>query len=328
MPVLTDPATLLLLAGAAGMALALAVLAAVLLGHGAEERDLSNRMRAVLRPAEAGATSRPPGGFGAGLGAGVGAGLVKPLQRLGEFLRDHAIISEKEVAGFQRDIAAAGLDPRRAVPIFLGAKAVLLFGLPLLAVAAALFLDMERMDGIKLGLAALALGVLAPNWVIGMIRRPFQERLRNGLPDALDLLVVEAEAGLGLETGLDRVAREMEGSNRAIAMELKLLVQELRMLPDRRVALERMVERSELEGLKRLGSTLSQALRYGTPLAQALRILASDMRQERMLRIEEKAIRLPAMLIGPLILFILPALFIALIGPSIIELGNSFGAAP
>jgi tight adherence protein C len=117
----------------------------------------------------------------------------------------------------------------------------------------------------------------------------------------------------------------MEGSNRAISLELNILVQELRMLPDRRMALERMGERTDIEGFKRLGTTLAQTLRFGTPLAQALRVLSGEMRQERMLRLEEKAIRLPALLVGPLILFILPALFIALIGPSVLEIGKIMG---
>jgi tight adherence protein C len=172
----------------------------------------------------------------------------------------------------------------------------------------------------------VAAAIYVPNLAMGWLRKPFQASLRRGLPDALDLLVVATEAGLGLETGIERVAREMAGTNRAIAIELTVLVQEMRMLPDRRTALERLGERTDVEGFKRLGATLSQTLRYGTPLAQALRILAAEMRQERMLRIEEKAIRLPALLVGPLILFILPALFIALIGPSIIEMGHMFSS--
>ena len=165
--------------------------------------------------------------------------------------------------------------------------------------------------------------------MMGWLRRPFHDRLRRGLPDALDLLlVVAAEAGLGLETAIERVAREMERSNRAIAIGMNTLVQDMRMQTDRCIAFERLGERTGIEGFKRLGSTLSQTLRFGTPLAQALRVLATGMRQERMLRIEEKAIRLPALLVGPLILFILPALFIALIGPSVIEMGKIFNAGP
>lgn len=316
-PALQQASVPLLALGAACGAIGLAILAAALLTHGAEERDLSSRLRSVVRPAERGGVPRAR--------RTLATRMLRPFLRLGEILRDSAIISPKEIAVFQSAMTAAGLDPRRAVPVFIGAKAVLLLALPLAACGLAVARDMDRMDGGMAVAGALAVAVMAPNWVVGFLRRPFQNRLRRGLPDALDLMVVGAEAGLGLETAVDRVAREMEGSNRAIAMEMNTLVQELRMLPDRRMALERMAERTDIEGFKRLGSTLSQTLRYGTPLAQALRVLASDMRQERMLRIEEKAIRLPALLIGPLILFILPALFIALIGPSILELGKSFG---
>jgi tight adherence protein C len=84
-----------------------------------------------------------------------------------------------------------------------------------------------------------------------------------------------------------------------------------------------MGERTNLEGYRRLGSTLAQALHYGTPLTQALRVLAAEMRQERMVAMEEKAARLPALLVMPLILFIMPSLFIVLIGPSILQLMNN-----
>ncbi len=305
---------LLLAFGAAGCALGLAVLAAALIARAAEERDLAGRMRAVVRPAERGAV--------APRGPGLGAALLRPILRLGEILRGTAIVAEKDVAEFQRAVAAAGFDARRAVPVFIGVKAVMLVVLPLLAFAAVALLHVSTMRAVMIVFGALVLAVFGPNWFLGMMRRPFQDRLRKGLPDALDLMVVAAEAGLGLESALDRVAREMAETNSAVALEFSILVQELRMMPDRRLVLERLGERTGLEGFKRLGATLSQTLRYGTPLAQALRVLASEMRQERMMRIEEKTIRLPAMLVGPLILFILPALFIALVGPSVLEIGK------
>nr|WP_255574998.1 type II secretion system F family protein [Caldovatus aquaticus] len=176
-----------------------------------------------------------------------------------------------------------------------------------------------------LTLAGLVAGIFGPNWAVGFLRRPFQKKLQRGLPDALDLLVVCAEAGLGMETAIERVAREMQGTNTPIALEFTILLNELRMLPDRRQALERFAERSGIEGFRRLGSTLAQTMRYGTPLGQTLRVLAAEMRQERMLKMEEKAIRLPALLVLPLILFIMPSLFIALVGPSVLTIMETLG---
>lgn len=311
--------TLILAIAAAAGAIGLATLAAALLARGAEERDVSGRLRSVVRPADRAAGHAP--------GPGLGLTMLRPVLRLGELLRDSAFISTRELAEFQRAVAAAGFNPRHAVPMLIGAKAMLVVLLPLTALAVAWLGDLDLMRAGFAFAAALVLAVMGPNWIINLLRRPFKKQLQKGLPDALDLMVVAAEAGLGLESALERVAREMERSNRAIFIELNILVQELRMLPDRRLAMERMGERTGIDSFKQLGSTLSQTLKYGTPLTQALRVLAAEMRADRQLRLEEKAIRLPALLIGPLILFILPALFIALIGPSILEMGKTFGGS-
>ncbi|MFC0387095.1 type II secretion system F family protein [Muricoccus vinaceus] len=313
-------ANMLLTISAIGAAVFLAMLAALLLGRAAEDRDLSVHLRRVVREAQPG-LAKPPS-------LHLGQTVLSPVMWLGGVLRNSAFVSEKDAAELQRSAAAAGLDPRAAVPMLIGAKATLLLFLPAGSLVYAGMSDMEALQGSMLLAVSLWLGILLPNWAVSLLRRPFQNRLRLGLPDALDLLVVAAEAGLGLETAVDRVAREMQNSNTGIAIEFSILVQELRMLPDRSMALERMGERTGMEGFRRLGATLSQTLRYGTPLAQALRVLSAEMRQERMLRIEEKAIRLPALLVGPLILFILPALFIALIGPSVLEIGRQFSGTP
>ena len=165
---------------------------------------------------------------------------------------------------------------------------------------------------------------MGPNIALGMLRRPYEKALRSGLPDALDLMVVCAEAGLGLETSVDLVSTEMRPSNRPISVEFGVLAQELRLMPDRSMALERMGERTRIEGFKRLGGTLAQTLRFGTPLSQALRTLSSEMRAERLTRFEERGARLPALLVLPLVIFIMPSLFILLIGPSMIKLMTQF----
>jgi tight adherence protein C len=138
-------------------------------------------------------------------------------------------------------------------------------------------------------------------------------------------MVVCAEAGLGLESAIDRVAQETKQSNQAVSVEFQLLVQEMRILPDRRIALANLAERTGQPALKRLGGTIAQTLKYGTPLSEGLRSLAAEMRDERMIQFEERAGKLPALLVLPMILFILPCLFIILMGQPVSELIKVLG---
>ena len=304
--------------GASLAALVLALAATGIIAGSAEERDIASNMRSVVRPQERKVTNAPSSGASM---------FASPFRRIGEAIRDTTLINEKDISEFERAVAAAGMDPRHAVPTFIGIKATVIILLPALAYLYCVVTDAETTHTAMIVFAAIIVGVLGPNWVVSLMKRPFHNKLRKGLPDAMDLLVVCAEAGLGLETAVERVSDEMRASNRPIALEFNILVQELRMLPDRRMALERMGERTEIEGFKRLGGTLSQTLRYGTPLAQALRTLAGEMRMDRMLKLEEKAVRLPALLVLPLILFILPSLFIALVGHSVIALSAALGGS-
>ena len=169
----------------------------------------------------------------------------------------------------------------------------------------------------------VVIGMIAPNWILGFLRKRYVAALQKGLPDAIDMLVVCAEAGLGLDSAVERVAREMAGSNQAVASEFALLAHELRVMPDRRQALNRLQERALVELLKRLASTLAQTFSFGTPLAQALRVLAAESRQDRIHRLENKAARLPALMVLPMILFIMPCLFIVLIRPAVVSLVES-----
>ena len=114
-------------------------------------------------------------------------------------------------------------------------------------------------------------------------------------------------------------------TNRPVGVEFSLLKQELRVLPDRSVALSNLAERAGQAALKRLAGTIAQTLKYGTPLSQGLRTLAAEMRNERMIQFEERASRLPALLVLPMILFILPCLFIILIGKSATQLMGALG---
>jgi tight adherence protein C len=152
--------------------------------------------------------------------------------------------------------------------------------------------------------------------IIGRLRKRYLAAVERGLPDALDLLVICADAGLPLETALDRVALEFRDSDPPTANELFLTANEMKVLPDRRQALVNIGVRTNLDTLIALGGTLAQTLQYGTPLTQALRVLANEMRETMLMRFEERAARLPVLLTLPTIGFFLPTVIIVVLGPA------------
>jgi len=175
---------------------------------------------------------------------------------------------------------------------------------------------------IGMGLIGYALpGVMVKN----QISKRYKE-MRKSLPDALDLLVICTEAGLNLDSGLDRVCREISNSSPELADEFGLTSIELGFLSDRKEALMNLAARVDFQSMNTLVNTLLQTEKYGTPLAVALRVLSAEMRDERLMKAEEKAARLPAIMTVPMILFILPALFIVLIGPAVLRAIDAFGS--
>src|ERR671912_352389 len=148
--------------------------------------------------------------------------------------------------------------------------------------------------------------------------------VRKGLPDALDLLVICAEAGLTVDAAFGRVARELGKAYPELGDEFALTSIELGFLTDRRQAFENLANRIDLEAVRGVVATMIQTAKYGTPLARALRVLSAEFRNERMMRAEEKAARLPAIMTVPLILFILPVLFIVILGPAACSISDAF----
>jgi tight adherence protein C len=222
-------------------------------------------------------------------------------------------------AGYRsRDSMVVYLFFKLSAPIGFGAAAMILFyalnlgGFP---------------PAVKI-LAAMLLvvsGAYAPDLVIKNVANKRRSKIRDGLPDGIDLLVICAEAGLSLDAALVRVAREIQEAAPELSDELELTAIELGFLPDRRMALENLNHRTELPAVRGVVNTLLQTERYGTPLAKALRVLAQEFRTDRLMRAEAKAARLPALLTVPMIVFILPTLFIVLIGPGIMQAIDSFG---
>jgi tight adherence protein C len=148
--------------------------------------------------------------------------------------------------------------------------------------------------------------------------------IQKSLSDTLDLMMICAEAGLSLAASLDRVARELGGTYPEMAEELSLTSIEMGFLPDRKRALINLAERVDMPEVRGITGVLIQTEKYGTPIAQALRVLASEFREQRMLRAEQKAARLPAIMTVPMIIFILPTLFVVVLTPAIIKLSENW----
>ncbi|MBK1658376.1 type II secretion system F family protein [Paracraurococcus ruber] len=246
--------------------------------------------------------------------------LLRLLAGIGRLLTQGGVLSARTVAELEQTLTAAGFRGDRALSIFVGAKMLLLPGLPLLAVAG-LHLAGAGQPAWSVGLIAAAIaGLLLPDMTVRRLRRAYLRELERGLPDGLDLMVICAEAGLSLETAIERVSVEIAPANRAVAAEFALCASELRILADRRTALANMAERTGLDLLRRIGMTLAQTLQYGTPLTKALRTLSAEMRQEQLTRFEARAARLPVLLTVPMIAFILPTLFLVVGGPAVLQL--------
>jgi len=305
----------LLLPAMAGLSMLMLVCGVVLMRVLERESRAGARMLAVQRSIGVDQVVAPWSLRRAGLSAlgGLGAGLSRA-----------GVLSPRTVADLEQTLSAAGFRGESALPIFLGAKLTMLVGLPALMFAVLLVAQVgQPVKGLALAVSAV-LGMLLPDLIASRLRKRYLKDLERGLPDALDLMVICTEAGLSLEAVIERVSHEIEPANRSIAAELSVTSNELRFLSDRRTALMNMAERTRLDVVRRVSVTLVQSLQFGTPLTQALRTLAGEMRQEQLTRFEERAARLPVLLTLPMILFILPTVFLVVGGPALLQLLRSW----
>jgi tight adherence protein C len=224
-------------------------------------------------------------------------------------------------------LARAGWRSRDAVIIYLFAKAILpimLCGGALLFFSVTTQSSLTPMLRIVIAMFLGFIGLFGTDiWVKNVAERRVKE-MTKAMPDALDLLVICAEAGLSLDAALTRVGREIAVTSPVLAEEFSLTAIELGFLPSRQAALNNLINRTNMANLRALVNSLIQTERYGTPLANALRVLSAEFRNERMMRAEEKAAKLPAKMTVPMIVFIMPALFIVLGGPAIIQVMHTF----
>jgi tight adherence protein C len=221
-------------------------------------------------------------------------------------------------------LQSSGFNRHRALPIWIGIKTVSMYLFPIIAFCVAQLAGRPLSDVLIFTLIGVVIGIMGPRLVLLVMRRRFDAAIRLGTPDMIDLLVVCSEAGMGLESGLERVSQEMNETNPAMARALYDLLDDLRMLPNRSDAFEKLGATSD--GLRRFGTMISQSLQYGTPLGQALRSIADDLRRERITKLEERAHKLGAKLTIPMVLFLLPAMFVILGASPFLHLVRTFSS--
>jgi tight adherence protein C len=247
--------------------------------------------------------------------------------RMRNILSSLQVLQDTQVKEAQQKLAQAGIRSkdlafliifsRMVLPILLGGGAALaIYGFNYLGD----WSDLKRF-GVFAG--ATILGYKGADIYVNNLIAKRTDLIRKGLPDAIDLLVICAEAGLTVDTAFARVSKELGSAYPELADEFSLTSIELGFLTERRQAFENLSYRVALDHIKGVVTTMIQTEKYGTPLASSLRVLSAEFRNDRMMRAEEKAARLPAIMTVPLILFILPTLFIVILGPAACSISDA-----
>ena len=247
--------------------------------------------------------------------------------RMRNVLSSLQVLQETQVKEAQQKLAQAGIRSkdlafliifsRLVLPIVLGGGAALaIYGFNYLA-------DWSDIKRFAVFAGAAILGYKGADIYVNNLIAKRTNLIRKGLPDAIDLLVICAEAGLTVDTAFGRVSKELGTAYPELADEFQLTSIELGFLTERRQAFENLAYRVALDHVKGVVTTMIQTEKYGTPLASSLRVLSAEFRNDRMMRAEEKAARLPAIMTIPLILFILPTLFIVILGPAACSISDA-----
>ena len=184
-------------------------------------------------------------------------------------------------------------------------------------------LHLQMMQRIAACVAAFVGGYYAPNLYISNIASKRRESIVGVFPDALDLLLICVESGMSIEAAIMKVGGEVGGSSIELAEELSLLSAELSYLPERRMAYDGLAKRTNHPGIKAVVTAMIQAERYGTPLGNALRVMAKENRDLRLAAAEKKAAALPPKLTVPMIIFFLPVLFVVILGPALMKVQDT-----
>jgi tight adherence protein C len=260
----------------------------------------------------------PESGGGPGLGSRIAA-VLAPVSRY------VLPTKESEISEMGRRLYFAGFHSAAALSVFYGIKMGLAVALPAvwLLVSAALP-QVSTGQVTYVALLAAGIGLVLPNYVLDHLAEKHKTRLRNAFPDALDMLVVCVESGLGLSAALQRVSEELAVSHPELAGELAIVNAEMRAGVERETALRNFANRTGLEDVRGLVALMIQTLRFGTSIAEALRVYSEEFRDKRMQRAEEQAAKIGTKLIFPLVLCLFPGFFVVAIGPAVIRIIDVF----
>jgi tight adherence protein C len=236
--------------------------------------------------------------------------LLDTLKKMG----NAAPRSATEMGKLQVKLVTAGYRSNEAVIVFFGIR----LGCALLAFAL-MMSSLIFKPNLPLALAACGLGYLLPSMALGRMAKKRQHRIRCGLPDALDLLVVSVEAGLGLDQAIQRVGEELDFAHPDLSHELRLINLELRAGKGRADALRNLATRTGVEDISSLVTMLVQTDKFGTSVAQSLRVHSETVRTKRRQRAEEAAAKTGVKMVFPLVFCIFPAIWVVTIGPAAIK---------
>jgi tight adherence protein C len=248
--------------------------------------------------------------------------LTAIIQALGERVE----VGHRDTSALRMRLIQAGYPNASAVPLYLGSR----IGLPV-AMAGSLLILLPALGqawvtAVLLAVWAALLGFVGPTFVIRSRIARRQKQMQRALPDALDLLVVCVEAGLGLNQAMVRVAEEIVRLSPVLSEQVGLVNLEIRAGTPRDDAFRNLGNRTGVQDIKSLMAMLIQTDRFGTSIAQALRTHADTMRTKRRQRAEEAAAKTTIKLVFPLVLFIFPALFVIILGPALIQIFEALGA--
>ncbi|GBQ82751.1 Flp pilus assembly protein TadC [Gluconacetobacter johannae DSM 13595] len=251
---------------------------------------------------------------------------IRVVAGIGQWIVKRGLLSTGTMEELRESLASTGVQGTNAVSLFIGAKILLATISPILAIVLLprVFSSISPLVLRVLPAGVAIVGLLLPDYVLRARRNAYLKQLEAGLPDALDVMVICTQAGVGLGPAIVQVGVELEHANPAVAGEFTRTANELGIISDTRVVLGNLGSRSGLEGFKRLAATLLQTQQYGTPITDALRGLSVELRHEMLTRYEAGAARLGVLLTLPTLLFIMPCVFLIAGGPAAIQVMHAF----